>query len=197
MKHLAKIQSEFLRHIATVKWSDLTWDQQIKYLREHPKSKKEPNYSNRKDTKEHYLHGMHNWVQHEQHHKKLAVTISNFMHKYLPEKFNVKVFDEDTGNVPNFDELVKKFGLKIYLDEQSGDDIEESTAVVDEKSETTAKRFSGGEYLATKIATGIYEGKRMIINEHERYGLAPVMKDGKEIRKQPYGSYGIEIITGK
>lgn len=200
MKHIAKIQIEFvkfLKHIASVKWNELTWEQQIKYLKLHPKSKKQPDFFNRKETKEHYLSRLTSWIDNEKYHKKLAIISSNFMHKYLPEKFNVKMFDEDTGNIPNFDDLVKKFGLKIYIDEQSGNDIENVTTVIDEKSEIAIKGFRGGEFLKIRIANGIYEGKRIIVKEHERYGLAPVLQNGKEIRKQPYGSYGIEIIEGK
>lgn len=198
MKHLATIQSEFLKRIASVKWEDLTYKQQKQYLYDHPKSKKELDYFNRKDTKEHYLESLKRWVDHEKEHKNLAVITANFMHKYLPENFRVRLFDEDTGNIPNFDKLVKDLGLKIYIEEQSGGEPKEVNTIVDEKSETMAKGISGeGGFLKIRIATGIHEGKRVILKEHERYGLAPVYQNGKVISHRPYASYGVESIVGK
>jgi ABC-type branched-subunit amino acid transport system ATPase component len=120
------------------------------------------------------------------------------MHKYLPENFRTTTFDEDSGNVPDYDTIVNKYGLTKYLDEKSGDDIEQSTTVIDEKTETAVQRLSGGEFLRLKVAMGFYENKRVIVINSERYGFAPVTnQDNVEIRKMPYSSHSVQVLVSK
>jgi len=201
MKHTAQINVEFLK--LSTEWKDFSRQRQLEYLKRHPKSRRKYTadfVDPKKETKQKYMEGLKSWVKHEPHHKKLAVIEHNFMTQYLPEKFYSSLYDEDLmGPLPEdlYDRLVKKYELKEYLDEESGGAPEKDLAVIDEQSETTTERISGGEYLRIRIATGLYNGKRMIITSSERTGLADVKdKDGNVVRKMPYAGEAVQLILG-
>lgn len=205
MKHLATIQTEFSKLAFSkqaISWDDFSRKQQMKYLQQHPKSKRRLTadfVDSWQDTKESYLKGLSSWAAHEKHHPKLAMTVKNFMSKYLPEKFDRKIFTDDLEVLPDdlYERLIKKYDMKEYLDEESGGQPESSLAIIDEKSETPVKRITGGEYLRSRLATGLFNGKRMIISASERTGLAPVYSGDVIIRKMPYSGGSVEIILGR
>jgi len=201
MKHLARIQTDFLKQAAG--WEDFSRQRQLEYLGQHPKSKRHITadlVNASKDTKDSYLSGMNSWVQNEKHHKPLAIVLKNFMHKYLPERFYKKLYDEDLhGDLPPdlFERLANKYDLPIYLDETSGKLPESALALINEKTETVSPGQASGEYLRIKVATGVVNGKRMIISGSERTGLADIKdKEGKVIGHHPYKSHAVELILG-
>jgi len=206
MKHLACIQTQFAK--IALDWDKWKAKQQRQYLSQHPLSRRHvtgkgqyaPFDSVEESTKEKYLSQMDSWVKHEDKHKKLAITMKNFMHQYLPDKFYRRVYDGDFSPVPEnlFEDLRKKYGnIPVYLEQQSGDEVEDKSMIVDEKSEKVVPVRAGGEYFSYKIATGLVKNRRVIIVQSERAGLAPVTdKDGKEKHKVPYDSCHVDVIVG-
>lgn len=200
MKYLFKIQKEFIKYAS--EWKDWSYYNQQNYLHEHPKSRRKLTNSFL-STKEDYLNNLSNEIEDSRKknspNTKTLILVNNFLHKYLPEKFRRTIYDEDTGDIPDYDKIVKEYNLKELIKEQVGNDIENIITVLDEKQEKFVKGFKGSDFFKIKIATGIYNNKRMMVLNYESAGQAPVYEQNsnKITHHQPYFSHTVEVIVGK